>query len=577
MAFLDPEASEEPVAGQGLRLMLLVVILLAVGVRALVLPAFLGTFPPPVLLFEGSDQRHYMEWAREIASGDPWGESRGVFGFAPLQPYLLAMLFKGTGAHAPELGVALNAFAGVMAALFAALSAWRLFGVLAGGVAGALVGLNGSQLAWEPFALNDPLIPAFLLGGLWCFLELLHRDRRGLATAGWAWGTGLLLGGAIVGRSSNLLPALILWAGLGWHLRRSPARWRHTLVPMALAMILAVAPFVARNGLMHGVWNISGNGPTNLFIGNNRDAVGVFYVEPVHRRQAEAATSGSLTRLLLSDLREDPGYLLPLYWKKIRMFFSAWDVPDNWNSAFSRRHVPQLAALTLDPLWLLAPGIMGLVLTWPRRRRLLPLYGMAAGFAVSIIVIFIAGRFKLPFQALMAIFAGGGVATCWKAVNAGPRRTLLLGVGALGAGLFLCLPRSAHDDLNPRELFPLRGNEYVNVAVEWGRMGKHERVIALLEPFMNEAAPIFINDVMMLLAQAHMDAGDPQRTVEMMEYYFQRTQAPVAIRQGWLEMRVRALARFAPEEKVRLALGDLLKLTPDHPWGRDSSGRAPPP
>lgn len=541
------------------------VLLVALLARALVMADGLDLFPMEPMHFKGSDQRTYLEWARQIGHGDWLGLERGPFYFSPLAPYLVGLTFALLNTDSLLVVLAWNTMAGTAAALLAALIARRLFGPMAGLLAGLLLALNGAQIALEFLLLNDTLLPALLLGALWCAMEIQKRHENA-APPRWslAAACGLLLGLAILGRPSNLLPALAVGLALLWSARRAgPLPWRATFLPMGLLILLLTALPILYNGWFHGLWAPTSNGPFNLYVGNSKLATGVFdmQAELVHGSQPPEFW----TAQLMKELAADPGLLLRNLAWKTQLLFNAWVAPDNWNYYFSRQQIPALSLFTIDPTALHLLGYAGILLTWSRRRELGLFYIMTGAFCLSLLVVFISGRYKLPLHGLLAIVAGGGMAMVWDEWRQNQRRPLLLWATALAVALPLTLPRPALS-ISPPALFPLRPNDFFNIALSFQQAGMEARTVALLEPFLANS-PVFSSESAMLLANLQIRQNRPQPAAALMERALQDTKAPPHIRRLWMEVRLQALALFASEAQLKQAIKELLVVAPNHPLG----------
>ncbi|MBF0284272.1 MAG: tetratricopeptide repeat protein [Magnetococcales bacterium] len=549
---------------------LLGVVLVALAVRALYLPELLHAFPYFAAPDPGNDAYDYQKWAEAIAAGDWLSRFLGPFYLAPLYPYLLGLLLAVTGAPPVLAGLTLNALAGACNAALAARIARRCFGVSAAWIAGLLAGLNGSQIAAEGMLLNDPLLAPLLLAGVWRVLALGDRLARGESVS-WrsALGLGMLLALPTLGRASNLLPAV----GLGlWFAAVSWRRWEKRGLPLILAAALGGALIlslpVARNGALYGAWVLTTNGPLAFYVGNEPAAFGIN--KPHHdfaQLQARVTQRAQWWDELAAAHQRHPGRWGDVLWRKTQLFFNAWDIPDNYDYHFLRRHLTALRWLTVDPWILLCLGFTGAALTWRRWRALLPLHLFAGLFALSIIAVTVSGRYRLPFHDWLAILAGGGATTLWR-LSPPNRWRGFAGAAVLAVGLALLFtpryPQLCLENRCTQELagFPLRSMEYQIHGVALMNRGR----FAEAEGLFREAVGLFPGD-----AQVH------ERLAHLLLQQGRHAEAEAAAAAGlrgagpsvhlW-ELRLRALIPLGRFEEIDPVLNQLLHHDPDHPFGR---------
>ncbi len=175
-----------------------------------------------------------------------------------------------------------QALIGVAGILLVAGLAGKVAGP-AGSATGALLAAVYPPMAWSSgYVLSEPLYSALALGVVW----LLHADRADAGRAGGdhdpaaagagaspgAWlvlGAGLLAGVAILTKEHMVF--FLPFAGL-WLLRR---RGLVAVLVLALGVALVLAPWVARNYMVHGRFVLTAaHGGVTFWTGNNALATG---------------------------------------------------------------------------------------------------------------------------------------------------------------------------------------------------------------------------------------------------------------------------------------------------------------
>ncbi len=285
---------------------------------------------------------------------------------------------------------------------------------------------------------HDAILPAILLGGLYLLLVARGLEDRSAGTSPMdgadandkpegprnAWkvnllllSAGLLYGLATLGRATNLLvaAALTVWIASPIYRHRTGQVVRFVILFCApIAVLLALA--VTRNVIVASDLTLTTLGPKVFYMGNAPDSTGLVGTswpsEAVTRRVME---SGKGRTAWLSELKsaiaKHPTALAAIMWRKTYVFFNSLDVPDNGNYYFVRRYIRSFAWLSFGPLLIYVLGFLGIGMTWRQRRELLPVYLFALSYAASIIVVFVGGRYKLPFLGVLCAFGGAAI---WK-------------------------------------------------------------------------------------------------------------------------------------------------------------------
>jgi hypothetical protein len=546
----------------------------AVLVRAVFLPQVMQRLPFYREPRRGLDTLTYHNWAVQIAGGDLLSRNQGkdeeqkAFYYAPLYPYMLAGAYAVTGHRSVLVGAIMNGFFGVACALCAAGLAWRLFGWGGGLVAGVLAALNGSQVSVEAMLLVDSVLPALCIGSLWLIVEL--RGRRASPALAWLL-PGALLGVAAVGRGSNVLVAgaLCLMLALPALKMRRP----RAVLPAALlglGMVGVVAAPVLRNGLMYGTWTLTTNGPVNLYIGNAPGAPGILG-EPTGFAQAKERVKGDPSRWVVElrrELKAQPWTLPKMLGRKMLLFFNSWDAPDNGNYYFVRRYVPALRLFCVGPLAIYTLGFLGILLAVRQWRELMPLYVFGAAFAASIIIVFVSGRYKLPFLALLCVFAGGIVPATVGQIKA---RKMDLPIASALAAVLVSLAFQPRGPVG-YDKWPglLRPHEFLHNAEAMSEVGRTDEAIAMLEdgaarfPKLSDSPKYQETLVKVYYKGGRVDLALARIEALLRERLYTK---------NLLKMRVRCYERLGMFDRARQASRELLHAFPDDHVGKSALGR----
>ena len=370
----------------------------------------------PTFLAPAVDPLWYHEAAQRIANGDfgPWPLFR-----APLYPWLLGAtyaLVDNDLLWARLLNLILQ-----MATLVVLYRvAQHYFGTLAARVAGILFAVNGMVIFYSAEILSTSLemLMAVLVG--WSTLAL-----RKSPTLKQALVCGVLWGLAAITRPNFLLVAPVAIVLALWPVWKTVSLRLAVVGLMGLA--LPIAPITLANWMLgYEPVLIATQGGVNFWIGNNPQADGISSILPGSDRfwtmqQAEALAEREIHRELgpsgVSDfyydkgqsfLADQPGLGLKLMVRKALLFFNRFEVSNNKHIAYFAGQTPGLALLILLNFALLLP--LAALAFWKSEAR--PLWYLVLAYAVSVILFFIASRFRMPVVPWLCILAGVSV-TVW--------------------------------------------------------------------------------------------------------------------------------------------------------------------
>ncbi|MCX7045880.1 MAG: glycosyltransferase family 39 protein [Candidatus Sumerlaeota bacterium] len=271
---------------------------------------------------------------------------------------------------------------------------------------------------------------------------------------------------------------------------------------------------------------LTSNGALNLFLGNVSDTLGVtYYTASYHAliKQYGDVQSVPWLRELRRDVAAHPGAFAALSLKKSWMFLNSYETPDNANYYANKRYSPILrwnpiSWLTLAPL--AAIGIWRTRATW-RRQRFLYIY--SAGFAVSIIMVLISGRYRLPLMLPMALWGGAALVGMIEDARARRINELTAAGAVMAAGILLLWPawspavtdNARRGKTSERPL--IRDIDYFSQGQAHLRLGQKEPARA----WFNESVEHFplYTPPYSYLALFDIQDGKPQNAVKILERY----------------------------------------------------------
>jgi tetratricopeptide (TPR) repeat protein len=388
----------------------------------------------------GLDPLFFDEWAKRIAAGDWLGG--GIFYQDPLYPYFLGALYSLFGVHhVPAVAVQLLLGSLVAPMVFAASSPW--FGRRAAIVSGLLAATYLPSIYYEAILLKT-WMDVFLATTA---LLALSRAVASCRLRTWA-ATGLVLGLSVLSRGNLLLvvAALAVWVFLdGKALGEGTTRGRALKAALVLVLgtVVVLGTTAVRNWWVGGRWVLTtAQGGQNFYIGNNPlahsgryEAPPFLRTNPKHeerdfaaeaerrtgRRLDPAETSGYWFREGLSWISSHPVDWLVLTSRKIRVYWSAYEVPDNLDYYAYRETAPVLR-WPLPGFGLVVPlGLLGAILAWRRPGWPRGLLVYVAAYFLSVILFFVIARYRMAMIPALLPFAGFGAVELWGRIRLGLR------------------------------------------------------------------------------------------------------------------------------------------------------------
>lgn len=434
----------------------------------------------PLLVPAGElDAAYYYHLAQRVAAGDVWllraegmfGEAVPAFFVAPLYVYVLAFFLKigGGSIETARFGQMLLGTIGVG---LIALTARRWYGAAAGWWAGALAGAFGLFTFFELLIVPAAIEPFLAALDIYLITRALQSMEAGSSDPARRQILWWAAAGAALGlHALNRPPMLIVIAGLAIvaALRRSPLQsperpaypvWGR-LAAFVVAAVLVIAPVTLRNYRATGrLVLISSPSGLHFLIGNGPEADGLLVtangVTPSVRAHwldaiqvvknaygrdvSPAEVSGFYWHRAWDWIRAHPGAEAGLLARKTWYALSAGFVPVNHSYPFFARDVGgPLAWLIVGPALIVPLGLVGLVVARPRREG----YWIWAAYVplalLTVIVFYVAARFRIPYQVALCAPAGALIAWAFDAVRARSWTSLAVPAGAAVAAAAVVL------------------------------------------------------------------------------------------------------------------------------------------
>jgi tetratricopeptide (TPR) repeat protein len=383
--------------------------------------------------------------------------------------------------HKPLAAVRwLNAVLGSLSCLFIFLLSRRyvsLWGSLfmAGVIAfyGPLIFLEGKILATN--------IAVFLVT-LSLYLYQTAREKNGLNNGIVG---GLAMGTALWARPNLLFVWPFLWLD---PLIRDRNR-RKIVIGFQSAFLVMFLLMSVRNSFLAGDLIIgTGSAGVNFYLGNHEGSIGGYtpvegvsdnpmYSASEFKAKAENLTGKEMTfagsdrfwlKAGLKYLTEDIGRAVRLWLRKIYLIVTPVEIPQNISYSAEKTDYPLLKLPLFTYIILFPLGATGMIMALRKWREYYPLYALLFGYSLSLIVLFVTGRYRMLLVPSLAVFG----AVCIDRIIHTTRRDLA-GRGwiwialplAIAAVLYATQPR-ANPDFEKAWLWYNRGSYFESAGKE---------------------------------------------------------------------------------------------------------------
>ncbi len=411
------------------------------------------------------DHRIYDEWGQRIAAGD-WVGAQAYF-VDPLYAYFLGIIYWVSG-HRPVVVLVIQSLLGVGTCYLTCLLGRRVFSHRLGALACLVMVLYAPAIYYEALIEKTALSLFLFTLSLVLYLE---QSRRHITIAAVALGLAALTRGNFLlfiplGTVALLLrePSSELETPHASERRLAPrllsriSMNREIAGRFLMASFLVVSVAVLRNTLVAGVAATTTNLGQNLYIGNHSGNLDGTYSTPSFVRpdprfeeaDFRAEAERRLGRTLnppeissfwrgqaLAEIADHPRLALERTFKKVRLFWHDYEVPDNGNMYLAREEsfvlrLPLLSMGLLFPLALLGAGAS--FRTHGHARSIIT---VAAAYCAGIVAFFILARFRIQILPILAVLGTFGAARLVAAVRSKSWRSVTLYGGiVLGGALF---------------------------------------------------------------------------------------------------------------------------------------------
>jgi len=418
------------------RMGLLLIFLVALGLRLVYVFEIEKNDPLFYSLRPGSDHLFYEATARGLAQG--WWPGDALFYFHPLMSFYLFFVHELVGESLFATRI-FQTVVGALGCVLVYLIGKKALGTRPGLMAGGMAAVYGVFIFYDASLLADPLSGILNLAALLGFLWLAEEQN-------WMnilW-TGVALGLSALSRTTILafVPLALLWMLLT--LRISSRRVLATGAAVVLVMFAVIAPVTLRNYLVSKQFVlITAMGGAYFYFGNSPESTGRWAgISPEFAALTQRVGSGETTweREALAAIQRDPIRWLQLLMRKLGLFWGNYEIPGNVDYyQEGQTYSWLLNVLPLDFRLVSLLGLAGVALSWKHWRKTALLVFFTGTHMASLVLLFVEARYRLPVVPVMIVLAAYTVDVTVSSIRQRDYRGLVTKglVPVLGAGVLL--------------------------------------------------------------------------------------------------------------------------------------------
>lgn len=340
-------------------------------------------------IMDKHDQKTFILWAEQILK-HPFYVDGNVFYMAPLYPYFLAFFYFLTGGNLIGIYIIQILF-DVFLYYFVYLLGKYLVNEWVGILACFFCAFYKTFVVYSVSILSDSLITFLYIS----FITSLYIALNKKKFLYWII-TGILLGLSALAKPTIgiflpfLLIGLIIYPEKKIIELELPNLKQKFLIFFILIFIsgIVILPVTIRNWYVGKIFvPICSNGPENWRIGNSSDSIGLFYYP-----KGELLSPFSLP-------------FWKLFLKKIHLFFTSYEWPQNMNIYLMNELIPFLKIAFVRFGFIVPFGLFGLILFFKDFKKNFLFITFTLSNVLWVVLFFVVDRYRLPATACFSISA----------------------------------------------------------------------------------------------------------------------------------------------------------------------------
>jgi 4-amino-4-deoxy-L-arabinose transferase-like glycosyltransferase len=337
-------------------------------------------------IMDKHDQKTFILWAEEILK-HPFYVDGNVFYMAPFYPYFLSFIYLLTGGNLVGIYL-IQILIDVFLCYLIYLLGKIIFDEKTGLLSCFFCAFYKTFVVYSSTILSDSLITFLYIAFITSlYISLMKKNLK------WWIVTGILLGFSALAKPTIAIFLPFLFLGLLFYKEdvikiKIPILKQKIFVFFLLILIsgITILPVTLRNWYVGKVFvPICSNGPVNWRIGNSSDSIGLFYYPKGE---------------LLSPLSVE---FWKLFLKKLNLFFTSYEWPQNLNVYLMDNIIPSLKFAFIRFGFIVPLGIVGLFLLFENFRVNFLFITFTLSNILWVVLFFITDRYRLPAVACLSI------------------------------------------------------------------------------------------------------------------------------------------------------------------------------
>ena len=470
------------------------------------------------------DSQYYVKVAELIQGGHGAGDHPYLM--SPLYPYFVSLFIGGDGVNVHAIQWVQALMNSVTACLVMAVT-YSISGRVVALIAGILAGIYGPLVYSDGTVMVESLQTFLIVSilGLLVFENRLADNRQRLVwmvskrrMKGICWaGAGVLIGVLSALRPTGIVVAaaicVVYWLR-SYRGRRAANWWTRPLIRsilFVLFMFAVILPFTVRNYRASGeAILLSAHGGLNFWLGNNREATGLYKAPPgysfrddpagyhlARTKSGEDLSYAEASRWWVDravrDIRSNPWGFVKLLCRKCLYLFHPGEISSMGGGYTWFREQSWVLRLPVDArvLFLLALFAPLFALWYGGRSYLAALVWhvtILSSYCSTLVLFLVHGRYRTPIMPIVVILSSVSIVGFWKLVTAPGERGHLKGVGVFvgAAALFLGSHLLYDTESAPLRVQGKRIGERRHVAMALSDQGRYEEAAAVYREILNE-------------------------------------------------------------------------------------------
>lgn len=329
-----------------------------------------------------------------------------LFHQEPLYPWLVGTTYRLFGPD-PRWVYAWQMALGLLSNVLIWLIARRTFGERVGLGAAVLALLCGPIAFYEMTLIRTSVTVFFTLALYVLFDRAFERESLGRWLA-----AGAALGLAFLLQTTFILFGLAALGIVAWRHRDRARAGLRAAAAISAGAVLCVSPALIRNAVVGApLFGFSSVGTVTFVAANwpDTDPTQGWAVDDRALARLMSETGGGFGGALRETLdRHSPWSFAQLMGRKLKMLFHDYELPNNKNFLYFRKHAPVLGLGFVGFGVIASLALVGLYVSREQRGRCALLYGMVLSAAAPMLIFYVLARFRAPLTAALIPFAALG-------------------------------------------------------------------------------------------------------------------------------------------------------------------------